>query len=177
MTELKKLIRPSDIVLAVAISALGVALMAENMGGSTDGTRIDSTSWTLIPVFLLATLPVLFRRVNMIAVILVSAAAMAVHDAAFDWIVRCGAGLPLAAVLAYSAGRFLPDRRQSIVAVALTIGLQALVLVRDSAAGIAILPVTAAAGVVVWGAGWFVRSQLAKRAAAPSTAARVPSRV
>ena len=164
MDKLKNTIRPTDIVLAVLLSALGVLLMVEDMHGPSGGTRIDSTSWTLIPVFLLATLPVVLRQVNLMAVILVSAAALAVHDAAFDWVVRCGAGLPLAFVLAYSAGRLLTDRRQSIVALVLTIGVQALVLVRDSAAGMGILPVTAAIGIALWGAGWFVRSHLASRA-------------
>jgi hypothetical protein len=163
MDDLKKIIRPTDVVLAVLVSALGVLLMVADMKGPTKGTRIDSTSWLLIPVFLIATLPLLVRRVNLMAVILVSAAALAVHDAAFGWVVRCGAGLPLAGVLAYSAGRLLVNRRQSLVALVLTIGVQALVLVRDSAAGLGILPVTAGLGVLAWGAGWFVRSRLDKR--------------
>jgi hypothetical protein len=176
--DLKKSIRPTDVVLAVLLSALGVVLMVEDMGGPTKHIRIDSTSWLLIPVFLLATLPVLARRVNLIAVILVSAAALAVHDAAFGWVVRCGAGLPLAGVLAYSAGRLLADRRQSVVALGLTIGVQALVLVRDSAAGVVILPVTAGLGVIVWGAGWFVRSRLDKRnTLMPVAAQPAPARV
>ncbi len=113
----------------------------------------------MIPVFLVATVPVLFRRANMIAVILVAAAAMAVHVAAFGWVVRCGAGLPLAIVLAYSAGKLISDRTQSIVAMVLTIGVQYLVLVKDSAAGLGILPVTALAGAAAWGIGWYVRSR------------------
>jgi hypothetical protein len=177
MEAWKKIIRPTDIALTVLLSALGVVLMVEDMHGPSGGTRIDSTSWLLIPVFLLATLPVLFRRVNLLAVILASAAALAVHDVAFDWVVRCGAGLPLAGVLAYSAGRLLPDRRQSVAALALTIGVQALVLVRDSAAGLGILPVTAGLGIAAWGAGWFVRSFVTKRAATATAPEPVPARV
>jgi hypothetical protein len=158
MDKLREVIRPMDVVLAVLLSGLGVWLMLENMAGS-DNTRIDSTSWLLIPVFLLATLPVLFRRANMIAVILVTAAAMAVHVAAFGWLVRCGAGLPLAIVLAYSAGKLIADRTQSVVAMVLTIGVQYLVLVKDSAAGLDILPVTALIGAAAWGIGLYVRSR------------------
>ena len=113
MIKLKEAVRPMDIVLAVLLSALGVLLMVENIHTHSGHTRIDSHSWLMVPVFLLATLPVLLRRVNLLAVTLVSAAAIAVHDAAFDWVVRCGAGLPLAGVLAYSAGRLIADRRQS----------------------------------------------------------------
>jgi hypothetical protein len=163
MDKLREVIRPMDVVLAVLLSGLGVLLMVENMAGSDD-TRIDSTSWLLIPVFLLATLPVLFRRANMIAVILVSAAAIAVHVAAFGWLVRCGAGLPLAFVLAYSAGKLIGDRNQSVVAMLLTIGVQFLVLMEDSVAGLGVLPVTAAIGVVAWGIGLYVRSRTEHRA-------------
>ncbi|WP_375490758.1 hypothetical protein [uncultured Jatrophihabitans sp.] len=175
MDRIRAAIRPTDIVLALLLSALGVWLMAEDMGGSKDGTRIDSTSWLLIPVFLVATLPVVFRRVNLMAVILVSAAAITVHDIAFDWVVRCGAGLPLTGALAYSAGRLLADRRQSVFALVLTIGVQALVLVRDSAAGLGVLPVTAGLAVIAWGAGWFVRSQLAKRSVPEQAPAPLPA--
>lgn len=177
MDTVKRHIRPTDVLLAVVLSVLGVLLMRADMRGATGSTRIDSTSWTMIPVFLAATLPVVLRRVNLMAVILIAAAALAVHDVAFGWVVRCGAGLPLAGVLAYSAGRLLADRRESLVALVLTIGVQALVLVRDSAAGPGILPVTAVIGVALWGAGWFVRSRLAGRAAAPSmpTSTSTPS--
>jgi hypothetical protein len=162
MDKLREVIRPMDVVLAVLLSGLGVWLMLENMAGS-DNTRIDSTSWLLIPVFLLATLPILFRRANMIAVILVTAAAMAVHVAAFGWLVRCGAGLPLALVLAYSAGKLVGDRTQSVIALVLTVGVQLLVLVQDSAAGLGVLPFTAVFGAVAWGIGLYVRTQAAKR--------------
>ncbi len=158
MDKLREVIRPMDVVLAVLLSGLGVWLMLENMAGS-EGTRVDSTSWLLIPVFLLATVPVLFRRVNMLAVILVCAAAMAIHVAAFGWLVRCGAGLPLAFVLAYSAGRLIGDRAQSVVAMLLTIGVQYLVLVKDSAAGLGALPFTALIGAAAWGIGLYVRSR------------------
>ena len=175
--KLREVVRPMDVVLAVLLSALGVYLMVENMHGpGTEKVRIDSTSWLMIPVFLLATLPLLFRRANMIAVILVTAAAMAVHVAAFGWVVRCGAGLPLAIVLAYSAGKLVGDRTQSVIALLLTIGVQVLVLVQDSAAGLGVLPFTAVFGAVAWGIGLFVRNQAAKRVTAAAEPVTVGSR-
>jgi hypothetical protein len=160
-------------VLAVVMSGIGIWLMLENINSSgTEDVRIDSTSWLMIPVFLVATVPLLFRRVNMIAVILVAAAAMAVHVEAFGWIVRCGAGLPLALVLAYSAGKLVGDRTQSVVALVLSVGFQFLVLVQDSAAGLGVLPFTAVFGAVAWGIGRYVRNQAAKRVT--RTAAPVP---
>ena len=172
MHKVKGTIRPTDVMLAVLLSTLGVLLMVENIHTQSGRTRIDSHSWVMVPVFLVATLPVLLRRVNLLAVTLVSATAMAIHDTAFDWVVRCGAGLPLAGVLAYSAGRLITDRRQSVAVLALTIGVQTLVLVRDSAAGLAVLPATAGLGILAWGAGWYVRSRLGKRAATSTVASQ-----
>ena len=137
MKSLLRGVRPLDYVLAVAMTALGIILMKENMHGQgTSKTRIDSTTWVMIPVFIAATLPILWRRVNLWAVLGVTAAALAVHDIAFHWVVRCGAGLPLAFALSYAVGRLITDRKQSYWALAATFGIQFLVLVRDSAAGL-----------------------------------------
>jgi hypothetical protein len=153
-------IRPMDAVLALATSAIAVYLMVESIKAGADADlRIDSHSWWMVPVFLAATLPVLWRRRYTLGVTLVAGAAMAVHVAAFGWGVRCGAGLPLAFVLAYAAGRFVRDRGQSALTMTLTLGVQAIVLVRDSAAGLAILPVTAVIGLAIWGIGRFVQSR------------------
>ena len=118
----------------------------------------------MIPVFAAATLPVIWRRRGVLAVTLVSAAAMAVHVVAFDWVVRCGAGLPLAFALAYAAGR-LCERRDGLVAFAATLGLQVLVLVEDSAAGLEILPFTAVLAAAFWGAGFMLRHREDRRQA------------
>jgi hypothetical protein len=165
-------VRPLDYVLSAGLTALGVVLMGANMLGAEGDTRIDSTSWGMIPVFAVATLPILFRRRNLWAVLAVTAAALAVHDVAFGWVVRCGAGLPLAFALAYSVGRLMTDRRQSYGGLAAVIGIQLLVLVRDSAAGLEILPFTAVISVAFWGAGLYVQ-QRSHRSVAATDAARV----
>jgi hypothetical protein len=165
-------IKPLDAVLAVALTALGVLLMHENMHGQTGKTRIDSTSWVMIPVFAAATLPILWRRINLWAVLGVTAAALAVHDIAFGWVVRCGAGLPLAFALAYSVGRLMINRKQSYGALALVIGIQFLVLVRDSAAGLGIIPFTAVISAAFWGAGLYLLKRSQRSAAVEVAAPR-----
>jgi hypothetical protein len=105
-----------------------------------------------VPVFALACLPVLWRRRDAVAVTAVAVVAMGVHVLAFGWLVRCGAGLPLAFALAYGVGRLTTGWR-SWTGLVLTLGLQALVLVQDSAAGFGIFPVTAVLGAVAWGVG------------------------
>jgi hypothetical protein len=157
--------RKGDIALAGLLTALGVALMIENITATDAEVRIDSRSWLLVPLFALATLPVLWRRRNILAVTLVSLVAMGAHVLVFGWEVRCGAGLPLAFALAYGVGRLAPGW-QTWVGLVGTLALQALVLVEDSAAGLDVLPVTALIGVAAWGVGVWLR----QRAEAPVAA-------
>src|SRR3978361_1766945 len=105
-------IRPVDVVLAGALSALGVWLMVENVlypdsrtaaaiakGGMVHA--LSSHSWAMLPLFLVATLSVLWWRRSVVTVTVVALAVMVLHDVLFGWVTRCGAGLPLAFVLAY----------------------------------------------------------------------------
>jgi hypothetical protein len=159
MNSILRGVRPLDYLLAAGLTALGVVLMVANINGSNDGTRIDSRSWVLIPVFAVATLAILWRRRNLWAVLGATAAALAVHDLAFGWVVRCGAGLPLAFALAYGVGRLMVDRRQSYLGLAAVVGIQFLVLVHDSAAGLAIIPFTAVISAAFWGAGLYLQKR------------------
>ena len=167
MAAILKDVRPSDYLLAALTSALGVILMVMNITASSaeDGGlahAITNHSVAMLPVFLIATVAVLFRRRHTMAALSVAVAAMAVHVVAFDWVIRCGAGLPLAFVLAYAVGRFTSGVSLALGTV-LMVALQALVLVRDSAAGMEILPVTAAIGLVCLATGWAVAKRAVDR--------------
>ena len=117
-------LRPVDWVLAGALTALGVWLMVENVvisdaqvaANISAGTMVHemtSHSWAMVPVFAVATVPVLWWRRNVIAVTGIAVVAMAAHDLVFGWVTRCGAGLPLAFVLAYLGAASL-ERRQVV---------------------------------------------------------------
>ena len=160
--------------MVAAADASGVVLMVANLYGD-DGTRVDTDSWASVPVFAAATLPILWRRRNMIAVLGVTLVALGVHVAAFGWMVRCGAGLPLSLALAYGAGRLLRGR-DSWVGLGLTMAVQVLVLVKDSAAGLEIIPVTAAVAAAAWGAGMFLQRR-SEPVRTPSYDDRVATRV
>lgn len=160
-----------DAALAITLTALGAVLMLANINADASDTKdlnhaITNQSWLMLPVFLGTTLPVLWRRRNVLAVVLASTVVMGAHVLAFDWVIRCGAGLPLSFVLAYSVGR-LADKREGYAGLAVVIAGQALVLVRDSAAGPSILPVTAVIALAAWGVGVYVRQQAAKRVELP----------
>lgn len=169
-------VRPLDYVLAAALTALGVALMHANMGGPDAKTRIDSTTWVMIPVFAAATLPILWRRVNLWAVLGVTTVALGVHDIAFGWVIRCGAGLPLAFALAYAVGRLMTDRRQSYLGFGAVVLIQFLVLVIDSEAGLGVIPATALISAVFWGVGLYVQKRSQKRAQKIQLVEAAPSR-
>src|SRR5690349_18765057 len=97
MNRIFKGVRPLDYVLTGLMTAAGAFLMYENMTGSEKGlAHPQSTrSWLMLPVFVLVTLPILWRRRNILAVVGVTAVATAVHVLAFGWVTRCGAELPL----------------------------------------------------------------------------------
>jgi hypothetical protein len=154
-------IRPFDWVLAGALTALGVWLMVEDVlisdthvaSSIATGSMVhamSSHSWAMVPVFALATVPVLWWRRHVIAVTGVAVVVMVIHDLLFGWVTRCGAGLPLAFVLAY-LGAVSLERRRSYVALGLVVALTAAVLVVDSTTGFE--PIVLALPIVLIGIG------------------------
>lgn len=99
-----------DWLLAGALTALGVLLMvmdvtdtgsAQAVAAHEMAHTVDSHSIWMIPLWAAATVPVLWWRRGVLAVTGVAVAVMALHDLLFGWVTRCGAGLPLAFVLAF----------------------------------------------------------------------------
>jgi hypothetical protein len=164
-------IRPVDWVLAGALTALGVWLMVEDVlfqdsqaaAAIANGSmvhQVTSHSWAMIPVFALATVPVLWWRRNVIAVTAIALVVMVVHDLLFDWVTRCGAGLPLAFVLAYLGG-FALDRKRSWISLGLSTLLTAAVLVVDSTTGFEPFVLALPVVLIVFGIGRAVRHRSA----------------
>jgi signal transduction histidine kinase len=164
-------IRPVDWVLAGALTALGIWLMVEDVlfqdahaaAAIAEGTMVHqmtSHSWTMVPVFALATVPVLWWRRSIIAVTGIALVVMVSHDLLFGWVTRCGAGLPLAFVLAYLAA-VAAERRQSWIALGLTTLLTAAVLVVDSTTGFEPFVLALPIVLIVFGIGRAVRHRAA----------------
>ena len=55
-------IRPVDAVLTAVLVALGSSLTIMNIYSDDPGTRIDSRSWLMLPVFVASIVPVLWWR-------------------------------------------------------------------------------------------------------------------
>jgi hypothetical protein len=89
----------------------------------------------MLPAFVPVTLPILWRRRNVLAVTGVTVVLMGLHVLAFDWVTRCGAGLPLAFALAYAVARYAGSVRNQLAGLVGVALLVALVLVRDASIG------------------------------------------
>lgn len=160
-------IRAVDGVLAGALTALGLWLMVENVGFAdsqaaaaiADGSMVHhltSHSWAMVPVFLLATVPVLWWRRGVVAVTGIALAVLVLHVLLFGWVTRCGAGLPLAFVLAY-LGAVALERDQALIVLGLDGLLTAAVLVHDATTGLEPLVLALPIVVIVFGVGRAVR--------------------
>jgi hypothetical protein len=164
-------LRPVDWVLAGALTALGIALMVENVtfddahtarniAAGTMVHEMTSHSWAMVPVFAVATVAVLWWRRSIVAVIAIALVVMVVHDLLFGWVTRCGAGLPLAFVLAY-LGSVALERRKAWIALGLSTLLTAAVLAVDATTGFEPIVLALPIVLIVFGIGRAVRHRTA----------------
>jgi signal transduction histidine kinase len=167
-------IRPVDWALSGALTALGIWLMVEDVlftdahaeSAIAQGTMVHtltSHSWAMVPVFALASLPVLWWRRSVVGVTAIALAVMVLHDLLFGWVTRCGAGLPLVFVLAYLGGLALTGKPAWIM-LGLTTLLTAAVLVFDSTTGFEPFLLAFAIVLIVFAIGRAVRHRTAMSA-------------
>lgn len=165
-------IRPSDVVLTLVSLALAVLIALENItaaAGAELAHPLESRSVLLVPVFVLAALPILWRRRHVLAGIAVSTLVLAASIPAFGWVTRCGFALPLAAFFAYAVARFAGPARSQLVGLAAILLLQLVTLVQDaSTGGLGGLVLGVPAAALAYGAGVAVEKLSARRAPAPT---------
>jgi hypothetical protein len=138
MNGIFKGVRPLDYLLAALMTAAGVLLMIENIVAGDDASLahpVSTTTWLMVPVFLLVTVPILWRRRNILAVVGATLVATAVHVLAFGWLTRCGVELPLSFALAYAVARFAGGLRNQVAGLAGIVATLIVLLVRDSSTG------------------------------------------
>lgn len=164
-------IRPLDYLLATAMVALATVLAVANVtSGPHDklAHRLDTHSALIIPVFIAAALPILWRRRNILAAIGVSFIVMAASVPAFGWITRCGFGLPLSVALAYAVARFAGSRDNQIIGLVGILALQIVTLMMDSSTGgLGALLLSVPAAVIFYGIGLFVQSRTGRQVVLP----------
>ena len=167
MNAIFKGIRPLDYVLAALFTAAGVFLMFENITASGHGLPHPQSTTTaaMLPVFLAVTVPILWRRRNILAVTAVTTAALVLHVLLFGWDTRCGVVLPLSAALAYAVGRFATGRREHLAGLAVILLLQVVTLARDASIDtiLSALPIAVVGAALFYGAGRFVQVKVSKK--------------
>jgi len=168
MTSAQTRISRLDVAIALLVSALGVFLMVENVRDLTEGTRGPDEEaaihignlmpyWAAAPLFLLVTVPLLWRRVAPLAAAGASLAGLVVNLALVgSEYVRCGVLLPTAFLLAYATGARL-DRRGALLGLLITGSFTVLDLVIEF--DVATAAVFAAVTATMWGVGRIVHAR------------------
>jgi signal transduction histidine kinase len=151
MTSALERIGKLDVAIAVALTLLGVLMMA----GNVDDPEVNASALA-IPLFLPVTIPLLWRRAAPVGALVAMLVALVVHDLLFGAdLIRCGVLLPTMFLLVFSAAARL-ERRESLIALGL--GLAAIVaesITFFGAFGVVIAAITAG----VWGVGRVARSR------------------
>jgi hypothetical protein len=175
MNEILRGVRFLDYVLAGLMTAAGVLLMSMNITANEEGLphALSSTSWAMVPAFVLVTLPILWRRRNILAVIGVSAVATGAHVLAFGWVTRCGVELPLSFALAYAVARFAGGWKNHVIGLSGIAVLQLVMLVRDASIDTvaSALPLAVPIAALFYGVGLVVQNRVSRKQPAAVTPA------
>lgn len=166
--DIVKGIRPMDYVLTAVMVALAVVIGLENVtaGAAADVAHpLDSHSALIVPVFIVAALPILWRRRSPVAATTVSFLVVAASVPAFGWITRCGFALPLSVAMAYAVARFSGGRPQQLAGLGAVFALQVATLVKDSSTGgLGALALSVPVAAACYGVGLLVRMRTGEHA-------------
>ena len=169
-------VRPLDWVLTAVMVALAAYIGVENVtapAGADVAHPLDSHSPLMIGVFILAALPILWRRRAILPAIAVSFVVIAASVVAFGWITRCGFALPLSFAMAYAVARFAGRGQNQLIGLVGILALQLVTLVRDASTGgvgglDGPLPYSVPIAAVFYGIGFFVQSRVTRTAVRPT---------
>jgi hypothetical protein len=170
--DIFKGIRPLDYVLAAVMVALAALIGVENVTAGADADlahSLDSQSPLIVPVFVAAALPILWRRRGILAAIGVSFVIVAASVPAFGWITRCGFALPLSFAMAYAVARFAGSKQNQVVGLVGILALQVVTLMKDaSTGGLDALVLSVPVAALFYGVGYVVQTRAEKTAAEPA---------
>lgn len=170
--DIIKGVRPLDYALTAVMVALAALTGFENVNagaGADVAHPLDSHSVLMVPVFMIAALPILWRRRNILAAIGVSFVVLAASVPAFGWVTRCGFALPLSVAMAYAVARFAGSRQNHVIGLVGVLALQIVTLVKDSSTGgLGALAFSVPAAALFYGFGLLVQTRVGTRAAEPT---------
>jgi len=141
-----------DVGITAAVAVLGLVLMVANV---TD-PEIEA-SVVSVPLFLIVTLPMLWRRAAPLAAAAAVTVLLLVHLVLFGTeVIRCGVILPMCFLLAFSSGKYL-DKRLALAG----LGLCSIPILIEGAyfIGVPFSLVVVGVTAVIWATGRLVRSR------------------
>ena len=170
MSGILRGVKPGDYVIAAVLTGLGLVLMVIDVRETdasvareiADGSMVhavSSHSAAMIPVFAAAAVAVLWWRRSVIAVTVAATVIMALHDVLFGWETRCGAGLPLAFVLAF-LGALSYERGKAWIAAGLSVVLGFAVVAVDATTGPGVIGLVLPVILVIFGIGRAARHRV-----------------
>jgi glucose-6-phosphate-specific signal transduction histidine kinase len=164
MTSARERIGKRDIAIASVLSVLGLALMYLNVRDPASEEELGMVRWGglipiefALPLFLLVTVPLLWRRAAPIAAVGASFAGLVLNEVLIGTdVLRCGVVWPTALFFAFTAGAQL-DGRDSRIGLTLAAGLTFV----DFSVGFDPLTIAVATTVTVamWGIARIARSR------------------
>ncbi|MDQ3631533.1 MAG: hypothetical protein M3417_09780, partial [Actinomycetota bacterium] len=146
-----------DILIAVALSALGVGLMVLNVVNEVGDVIVDAHPLA-VPAFLAVTAPVAWRRKVPIAALVATLAALLAHAALFGELTRCGVVFPTTFVLVFAAAAWL-ELRPALGGLAIGLALVVALTLFDLAVDVSAAPMFGVLTAVFWGIGRVARSR------------------
>lgn len=170
--DIAKGLRPLDYALTAVMVALATVIGFANVTAGKDADvahSLDSHSALMIPVFVLAALPILWRRRAVLAAVGISFVVVAVSVPAFGWVTRCGFALPLSFAMAYAVARFAGSRQNHLIGLGGILALQVVTLMQDSSTGgLSALGLAVPVAAICYGIGLFVQSRAEQQVDAPT---------
>jgi hypothetical protein len=172
MNDILRGIRPLDYVLTTLLVALAALIGFANVNAGADADfahALDSHSALMIPVFVVAALPILWRRRNILAAIGFSFLVIAASIPMFGWVTRCGWALPLSFAMAYAVARFAGNKQNHLVGLGAILALQIVTLVKDASTdGLGPLVLAVPIAALFYGLGYAVESRSQKQPRTPT---------
>lgn len=170
--DIVKGLRPLDYALTAVMVALATVIGLANVTAGQDADLahpLDSHSALMIPIFVLAALPILWRRRAILAAVGISFVVVAVSVPAFGWVTRCGFALPLSFAMAYALARFAGSRQNQLIGLVGILALQVVTLMQDSSTGgLSALGLAVPVAAICYGIGLFVQSRAAQQVDEPT---------
>ena len=148
-------IRKGDIALAAVVSLVALYNMITEVGDDEIHASVLA-----VPLFLVVTIPLLWRRAAPLVALGMVLAGVLLHSALFGTdVIRCGIVIPVLFLLVFAAGARLPAREALLGLLLAEVALVAMIFSDGADDIISAIPLLMPLTAALWGIGRLVRSR------------------